>query len=336
MSTVGPNPALFSQLPGAAWVFPYPSPAARTAGLANISPLPIEPPPTPRTIRGDGRVHLPRAVPAARNVTRRRPAPANGPRRVRRVGTGQTPPVCGRQQEGHPAAADHTPRTDLLTNAWSRRPRRLREWAVRRARRRSGSGGGHGQGHCGGQLPLAVAAWAGQPRRLQRSSAGPGAGSARPRRALPAFGQVFTRGPRSFSGSESAGRLSSPSPVLCGLPRQGFAACPAPPRDGQPHTMRHDNTTECARMAIRRKVLRAACGGGRWPCGGPRRAGQPGGWVPRAELVSSGRGSYPGHGCRTGGRSPARARPRRGTCRRSPGQPGAGAGRSQSSACRAG
>lgn len=110
-------------------MFPYPSRAARTAGLANISVLPIEPPPTPRTIRGDGRVHLPRAVPAARNVTRRRPAPANGPRRVRRVGTGQTPPVCGRQQEGHPAAADHTPRTDLLTTAWPLRPRRLRRWA---------------------------------------------------------------------------------------------------------------------------------------------------------------------------------------------------------------
>src|ERR1700729_3172547 len=125
-----------SQLPGAAWLFPYPSPVARTAGLANFSPLPIEPPPTLRTIRGDGRVHLPRAVPAARNVTRRRPAPANGPRRVRRVGTGQTPPVCGRQQEGHPAAADHTPRTDLLTTAWPLRPRRLREWQS------AGSGGG--------------------------------------------------------------------------------------------------------------------------------------------------------------------------------------------------
>jgi hypothetical protein len=143
---MGPNPALFSQLPGAAWVFPYPSPVARTAGLANFSPLPIEPPPTLRTIRGDGRVHLPRAVPAARNVTRRRPAPANGPRRVRRVGTGQTPPVCGRQQEGHPAAADHTPRTDLLTTAWLLRPRRLRRCTVRRERRRPGSGGGHGQG----------------------------------------------------------------------------------------------------------------------------------------------------------------------------------------------
>ena len=254
-------------------MFPYPSPVAThplwpgQPGRRIFPHCRLNHRRTLRTIRGDGRVHLPRAVPAARNVTRRRPAPTNGPRRVRRVGTGQTPPVCRRQQEGHPAAADHTPRTDLLTTAWRLRPRRLREWQS------AGSGGGRAaaaataRGHCGGQLPLAVAAWAGQPRRLQRSSAGPGAGSARPRRALPAFSQVFTRGPRSFSGSESAGRLSSPSPVLCGLPRQGFAGCPAPPRDGQPHTMRHDNTTECARMAIRRKVLRAACRGGRWPLG---------------------------------------------------------------------
>ena len=103
----------------------------RRAGPANISPLPIEPPATPRTIRGDGRVLLPRAVPAARNITGRRPASADGPRRVRRVGTGQTPPVCRRQQEGHPAAADHTPRTDPLTNTCPSAPPRPGRWAAR-------------------------------------------------------------------------------------------------------------------------------------------------------------------------------------------------------------
>ena len=102
---------------------------------------------------------------------------------------------------------------------------------------------------------------------------------------------------------------------------------------GQPRTMRHDNTTECAPMAIRRKVL---------PVQGPGAVGRPGaapgpaGAASGGRAVSSGRGSRPGRASRTGGRTPGRARPRRGTCRRSPGQPGAGAARTRSSACRAG
>src|ERR1039458_97418 len=59
-----------SSTPSAGVGVPLPTPSApRTARLANISRLPIEPPRTPRTIRGDGRLHLPRAVLAARNVT---------------------------------------------------------------------------------------------------------------------------------------------------------------------------------------------------------------------------------------------------------------------------
>ena len=290
-------------------------PAPRTARLANISPLPIEPPRTPRTIRGDGRVLIPRAVPAARNVTGRRPASTDGPRRVRRVGTGQTPPVCRRQQEGHPAAADHTPRTDLLTNTCP---------SARRRAPPSGSGGGHGQG------ALRGAASAGRGRlggvatpvtAIFRSSG---------RRQCPAASRL-TRVSRGFSRA-APGRSPAPDQqatilAVTGAVRAGqtgFAGFPAPPRGGQPHTMRNDNTTECAHMAIRRKVLPRMRGGRR------RRVRASG------RAVSSGRGSRPGRASRTGGRTPGRARPRRGTCRRNPGQPGAGAARTRSSACRAG
>jgi hypothetical protein len=341
---------------------PLAAPRAPTAGLANISPLPIEPPRTPRTIRGDGRVLIPRAVPAARNLTRRRTAPADRPRRVRRVGTGQTPPVCRRQQEGHPAAADHTPRTDLLTTGCPSAPgaqcdgrvdrrsagrhgarrrwpsprdprggwdggtdrplRRLKfsvlTFRLHNAYLRPGSGGGHGQGDtAGGSFR-----WPWPPGRGSHA----GHGDLPPVRApaVPAASLLT----RVSCGSSRAAPGRSPAPdqrgdylAVTGAVRAGqtgFAGFPAPPRDGQAHTMRNDNTTECAHVAIRRKVVPGDRGA---------RAGQE---------ISSGRGSRPGRACRTGGRPPARARPRRGTCRRSPGQPGAATGRTRSSACRAG
>ena len=278
---------------------PLPVPVRpRTAPPANFSSLPIEPPRTPRTIRGDGRVLLPRAVPAARNVTRRRPAPIDGPCRVRRVGTGQTPAVCRRQQEGHPAAPDHTPRTDPLNTACSSTP----------GHRACPGGGGHGQGALRGAVSAGRGHLGGVPRRSRRSSAGPGAGSARPRRVLPASGAGYTRGPRSFSGAGSAGRPSSPSPLLCGLTRQGLPESSGPPGV--------DTLTQCVTITLPRVRIRL--------------------FGEKCRPFSSGRGSRPGRACRTAGPTRGPARPRRGTCRRSPGPPAAATGRSRSTACRAG
>ena len=70
--------------------------------------------PNGSTIRGNGRVRLPRLVPAARHVSRRRAAHTHGARGVRFLGTGQAPAVCRRQQEGYPPPSHHTRRTDFF------------------------------------------------------------------------------------------------------------------------------------------------------------------------------------------------------------------------------
>ena len=191
-------------------------------------------------------------------------------------------------------------------------------FCLRDAHLRPGSGGGHGQGALRGAVSAGRGRLGGAATPVTAIFRSSG------RRQCPAASRLtrVSRGsharPPVVLRLRINRRLSSPSPVLCGLARQGFAGCPCFPLGGQPHTMRHVNTTECALMAIRRKAI---------PDG--RAAG-------RARAISSGRESRPGRASRTGGRTPGRAHRRRGTCRRSRGQRGAAAGRSRSTGCPAG
>jgi len=56
-----------------------------------------------RNMRLDDPVLLPRRLPAAWRVARRRPEDLDGSRGIRRLGTDPCPQVRGRQQEGYPA-----------------------------------------------------------------------------------------------------------------------------------------------------------------------------------------------------------------------------------------
>src|SRR5258708_5269385 len=58
-------------------------------------------------MNSDGRVFLPRALPAARHVQGGRPADPDRPRRIRALGTRADAPERRRQQEGHAATADY-------------------------------------------------------------------------------------------------------------------------------------------------------------------------------------------------------------------------------------
>src|SRR5258706_14711397 len=87
------------QLAAGAGVFP------RAAWCVCSSP--IESPQRSSTMNSDGRVFLPRALPAARHVQGGPPADPDRPRRIRALGARADAPERGRQQEGHPATGGH-------------------------------------------------------------------------------------------------------------------------------------------------------------------------------------------------------------------------------------
>ena len=138
--------------------------------------------------------------------------------------------------------------------------------AVRRERRRPGSGGGHGQG------ALRGAASAGRGRLGGAATPVTAIFRRSGRRQCPAasrltrvFASFHARPPVVLRLRISGATILAVTGAVRAA-QTGFCRVSCSPRGGQPHTMRHDNTTECARMAIRRKVLRDAQRG-RWPWG---------------------------------------------------------------------